>query len=167
MWPYAVDAKTGVVAMTPDKLRLRARDGRWPIAAWVILFFPLEVVGLLRVVILATSLAAAIGLTVYLRRRHKREGRNGTPGWTIVAAVAAIFIWGGIARIIETSHHQGPGVVTYGDGERSPERQELVEESTYKRHNYTMGAFMLGLGAFTIYLLRIYWNADKAPKERS
>jgi hypothetical protein len=60
-------------------------------------------------------------------------------GWIIVASTT---------RLIDTASHRGPGVVHYGDGERAPERSEIVSESTYKRHNYAMSGVMLGLGLY-------------------
>ena len=49
-------------------------------------------------------------------------------------------------HIRDTTRHKGPGVVEYGDGERSPERSEEVSENQYKRHNYVMAGMMLWLG---------------------
>lgn len=145
----------------------KARDGCWPIAVWIVFSFSLDMVGMWRAIILVTTIAVAVALTVFLRRRHRRQGKNGTPGWTILAAFAAVFIWNGAGQIIETSHQRGPGVVMYGDGERSPEREELVNESTYKRHNYTMGVFGTGLGVLCLYLLRVAWNSDRPREEPS
>lgn len=143
----------------------KARDGYWPIATWIVLLFSLDMVGMWRVIVLGITLAAAITLTVLLRRWHQRQGKNGTPGWTILGAVAVMFFWGGVARIIETRDHQGPGIVIYGDGERSPEREELVDESAYKRHHYTMGALFFGFGVLCLYLLRVLWNNERPRKE--
>ena len=60
-------------------------------------------------------------------------------GWLIVSSAL---------RLLDTARHTGPGVVHYGDGERSPERSERVAESQYKRHNYVMSGMMLSLGLF-------------------
>lgn len=67
----------------------------------------------------------------------------------------SLMLWGaGLGWIIglfaaglqDTIRHKGPGVVHYGDGERSPEWSEEVSESQYKRHAYVSNGFMLGLG---------------------
>lgn len=48
--------------------------------------------------------------------------------------------------IRDTIHHKGPGVVHYGDGERSPEWSEEVDEAQYKHNHYVGSSFMLGIG---------------------
>ncbi len=58
-------------------------------------------------------------------------------GWLVVSSAE---------RLIDTARHKGPGVVHYGDGDRSPEWSETVSESTYKRHNYVESGMMLSLG---------------------
>lgn len=151
----------------PKSFWEKARDGRWPFAVWVVLLFSLDMVGTWRVVVLGTTLAVAIALSVLLRNRHRREGRNGTPGWTILAAAAAMFTWSGTTHIIETGNHHGPGIVVYGDGDRYPEREELVEEIEYKQHNYMTGAFMIGAGVLCLYLLRMFWNSDRPQQDSS
>ena len=140
------------------EFRLQARDNCWPFAVWTLVLFELAVGGTLRGVILTTSLAAAILLTVWFRRRNERDRRKGLSGWTIIATVGALLIWNGIDQIVETSHHRGQGWVDY-------EWEELVEESTYKRHNYVMGGVGIALGAFALYLIRFVWRADSVdPK---
>jgi plasmid stabilization system protein ParE len=66
-----------------------------------------------------------------------------------------LMLWGaGLGFIIglfavnirDTIHHKGPGVVHHGDGERSPEWSEEVDEWQYKRVNYVQSGFMLALG---------------------
>jgi len=58
-------------------------------------------------------------------------------GWLIASSAV---------RLLDTARHKGPGVVHYGDGERSAERSEKVAESKYKRHNYAMSGMMLTVG---------------------
>lgn len=58
-------------------------------------------------------------------------------GWLIVTSAC---------HLLDTARHKGPGVVHYGDGERSPEWSEKVSESQFKRHNYAMGGMMLLVG---------------------
>ena len=137
-------------------IRFNLRDPWWPIAAWIIFLFFLEITGMRRIIALATSFSVAIALAAYLRLRLEEKGKRSTRGWTIIAAFGAIFIWNGIATIIDASHHHGAGVVTYGDGDRYPEIEKVVRETTYKRHKYVDGAIMLGLGGLAICLLPIY-----------
>ena len=58
-----------------------------------------------------------------------------------------------VAHLLETFHHTGPGVVHYGDGERSPEWSERVPEHQYKRHNYVEGGVLLATGLFLWFIV--------------
>ena len=69
-------------------------------------------------------------------------------GFMIWGAVLGWLIVSSAVRLIDTARHKGPGVVHYGDGERSPEWSERVSESRYKRHNYVMSGMMLSLGIY-------------------
>jgi hypothetical protein len=60
----------------------------------------------------------------------------------IWGAVLGFLIFGGVGQIRDACHHQGTGYVTY----EQPERTVAVSENQYKRHEYTMGALMLGIG---------------------
>ena len=60
-------------------------------------------------------------------------------GWLIVSSAL---------HLLDTARHTGPGIVHYGDGDRSPERSKEVFEGNYKRHNYVMSGMMLSLGLF-------------------
>lgn len=60
----------------------------------------------------------------------------------IVGAVSGYLIFSGVGQIQDAWHHKGAGYVTY----EQPERTVAVPENEYKRHKYTMGMFMLGIG---------------------
>ncbi|MEY4198929.1 MAG: hypothetical protein RLZZ265_669 [Verrucomicrobiota bacterium] len=68
-------------------------------------------------------------------------------------------------RLRDTARHNGPGVVHYGDGDRSPEWSQVEPESQYKRHNYTMGGMMLSIGLFLWFVLARAAKNDAAKSE--
>ena len=67
------------------------------------------------------------------------------------SAIAGVLIFLGIQKLQETYHHRGPGWVSYGDGQRSPEFESVEDESTYKRQHYVGGVIVLGTGLFMWY----------------
>jgi hypothetical protein len=79
-------------------------------------------------------------------------------GWLIVSSAT---------HLLDTARHRGPGVVHYGDGERSPEWSEKVPESQYKRHNYVMSGMMLSFGLILwVVVARTGRNAAANPQNK-
>jgi len=60
----------------------------------------------------------------------------------IWGAVLGFLIFSGVGQIQNAWRHRGVGYVTY----EQPDRTVAVPENQYKRHEYTMGTFMLGIG---------------------
>jgi hypothetical protein len=81
-------------------------------------------------------------------RRHSRTMKWLFNSFMLWGAVLRWLIVSSAFHLLDTARHKGPGVVHYGDGERSPEWSEKVAESQYKRHNYVMSGMMLSLGFF-------------------
>jgi|SRR3972149_301109 len=74
----------------------------------------------------------------------------------IWGAVLGFIIFSAVGTIQDTWHHKGYGRIWY----ENPDRVEMVSEGEYKRHKYTMGIFMLGLG-----VVGWIWIAnDERPK---
>lgn len=81
----------------------------------------------------------------------------------IWGAVLGFLIFGGVGQIRDAWHHQGSGHVTY----EQPERTVAVPENQYKRHEYTMGAFMLGIGlVLWVVLARNAKDASEKDRKR-
>jgi hypothetical protein len=85
-------------------------------------------------------------------------------GFMLWGAVLGWLIVSSALRLIDTARHEGPGVVHYGDGERSPEWSETVSESKYKRHNYVMSGVMLSLGVFLWVIVARTARNDTTPR---
>jgi hypothetical protein len=79
-------------------------------------------------------------------------------GWLIITS---------IRRLLDTSSHKRPGVVHYGDGERSPEWSERVPEHQYKRHNYATGGMMLLLVVGLWYYVARAARDEGAKRDRA
>jgi len=60
----------------------------------------------------------------------------------IWGAVLGFIIFGALGKIRDAWHHQGAGLVTY----EQPDRTVRVAEDQYKRHEYAMGGLLLVLG---------------------
>ena len=72
-------------------------------------------------------------------------------GWLISASVE---------NIGEARRHQGSGTVTYGE----PEKDEIVSEAEYKRHEYAMNGGMLILGLVLWISVAYGTKKEKAKK---
>lgn len=81
-------------------------------------------------------------------------------------AVLGLLIVSSAVHLLDTARHKGPGVVHYGDGERSSEWSEKVSESQYKRHNYVMSGMMLCLG-LVVWFVVARAARDEAAKDQA
>ncbi|WP_138223244.1 hypothetical protein [Nibricoccus aquaticus] len=52
----------------------------------------------------------------------------------LLGALIGCGLFASINSLRDAKYHSGPGYVTYGDGDRYPEREEWVSESKYKKH---------------------------------
>lgn len=96
-----------------------------------------------------------------------RPSLLGYAGPGIVAAVGVWMFWGSALSIRDAMEHEGPGIVTYGtakpnrDGDTGGEREEVVSEAEYKRHEYAESALGMAFGAGAIVLTGYLWRAHK------
>lgn len=94
-------------------------------------------------------------------------------------AVLGLIITHSVVRLVETSHHKGPGFVDYGgagfgeygglvdDDSNSEPDVEKVSESEYKRNEYSTNGTLLGLGVICWFWVASYAkNISKLEKEK-
>jgi len=95
-------------------------------------------------------------------------------------AVLGLIISHSVVRLVDTSHHKGPGFVDYGsgsygeygglagDGSDSEPDVEKVSESEYKRQEYGTNGMLLGFGVFFWFLVAVYAKEiNKQEKEKN
>jgi hypothetical protein len=84
-----------------------------------------------------------------------------------------LFIGFGVADLVNTAHHKGPGMVEYGGDEPGTGGQissdigyDKVSESEYKRHGYVDTGFALLIGVI-VWIEVAKWAKNNYPKKVS
>ena len=83
-------------------------------------------------------------------------------------AVLGLIISHSVVRLVDTTHHKGPGFVDYGSEDYGNVDVEKVSESEYKRHEYTTHGMLLGIGVLFWFLIADYAKGiTKQEKEKA
>lgn len=93
---------------------------------------------------------------------HPRRLRRAI-GLLLCGAVCGWIVTQGITGMYETWHHKGPGVVTYGDGDRYPEFEKVEGEQQYKRYHYAQHGMMVFIGLFVAGIVALAYGT--IPKQ--